>query len=207
MGFALIFVTILFFGYSFIDPLYVDEQWLQHFPTVIVIPLLFVGVRKKWLSTSSLLCILAFLWLHILGARYIYSSVPYDDWVTVCCGVSVSDWFGWERNHYDRLVHFSFGVFCMLPVFEAVIKHGQLKPYWALFFALQTVLAISALYEVLEWQVAVLMSPEDAESYNGQQGDLWDAQKDMALAFLGSLFPAAWFALKHRCRCRQSTNG
>ena len=153
----------------------------------MAIGLLAADTRRNWISRSSFLCLSFFIWLHILGARYIYSFVPYDKWVTTLIGSSASEWFGWDRNHYDRLVHFLFGMLFVIPAAELGSRCGKLSPKWAVSFAVLVVLSISALYEVFEWLLTVVMAPRHAEAYNGQQGDMWDAQKDMALAFVGSV--------------------
>lgn len=185
---------------SLIGAPFPEEQYLQHIPTVVALGLIAVSVRKGWLTTASLMCILAFLWLHILGARYIYSNVPYDDWASSLFGVSISETFGWRRNHYDRLVHLGSGMLFMLPVMELARVRGKMSPAWALLFALLTVMTIGALYEVFEWLLTVVMAPDDADAYNGQQGDAWDAQKDMALAFAGTVIVAAGFAIGRAMR-------
>ena len=182
----LITITLLL-GISLIGGQFSELQWLQHTPTVIVLLLLTVSLKKNWLSTSAFFSVVAFFWLHILGARYVYSNVPYDQWTTHLFGSSISEWFHWERNHYDRLVHFCFGLLWMLPFTEVSIKQIKLTRWQGIIFALLAVSAVSSLYEVFEWMLTVVMSPADAEGYNGQQGDLWDAQKDMALALAGSI--------------------
>lgn len=187
LKFAALFITILLLAGSLFHPLYLREQSLQHAPTVIALVVLAADSRRNWLSRPSFLCVVFFIWLHILGARYIYSFVPYDDWANALTGSTISDWFGWERNHYDRLVHLLFGVLIVLPSAECGERHGKLSWNWSLGFAVLVVLAISALYEVFEWLLTVVMAPRHAEAYNGQQGDIWDAQKDMALAFGGSI--------------------
>jgi putative membrane protein len=83
--------------------------------------------------------------------------------------------FGWRRNHFDRLVHFAYGL-CLTMIL-------RLKPLRSL----EIVLATSALYELFEWGVAVTLAPGMAEAYNGQQGDIWDPHKDMTLALLGAI--------------------
>lgn len=146
-------------------------------------------------------CMLFFLWLHILGARFIYSFVPYDDWSIALFGSSISEWFAWERNHYDRLVHFAFGALFMAPAVDVATRYGRMTTSWAILFGVLFVMAMSAWYEAFEWLLTVVVSPLDAESYNGQQGDLWDAQKDMALAFLGSLMaiPPVLVWIRRKC--------
>ena len=196
---ALVLTTVVILGLSLIRPLFPREQSLQHAPTVIALILLAVGARRNWLTTKAFVAVVAMLWLHILGARYIYSCVPYDDWSTRFTGISISELFGWQRNHYDRLVHLCFGALCMLPAIEVGRKHGQMARRWSVVFALFAVMTISASYEVFEWLLTVVMSPAHAEAYNGQQGDFWDAQKDMALAFAGSLVTVLLIII---CSCK-----
>ena len=195
---------MLFLCLSLVWPVFPHEQWLQHLPTVVAILLLAVCARKQWLTTPSFACLVALLWLHILGARYIYSYVPYDQWAEALCGTSVSDWCGWQRNHYDRLVHLCFGALLVWPVREVAARHAVLSPRWALLLAVMVVITISAAYEIFEWMIAVVMSPHNAEAYNGQQGDFWDSQKDMALALAGSLVSV--LLVIFFCRKRQGTS-
>ena len=143
-------------------------------------------------------CLAAMLALHILGARWIYSFVPYEQWCDAVIGSGPSDWFGWTRNHYDRLVHFAFGVLMTLPLAEAARRYARLAPAVALAFAWLAVAGVSAVYEVFEWALAVIAAPDFAEKYNGQQGDFWDAQKDMALAMAGSSIAALGTAIAWR---------
>ena len=204
MKLALIAMTIVLLGLSLIRSPYPHEQLLQHIPTVLAIVALAAGMRKKWLTTIAFSCVVGFIWLHILGARYIYSFVPYDELATTLFGSAISDWFGWERNHYDRLVHFSFGALSMWPVTEVSLTRGALTRKWAIAFALFAVLGFSAFYEVFEWLIAVVMSPSHADAYNGQQGDFWDAQKDMALAFAGSVVAIPLIGLCNRDKPKAS---
>ncbi|MEZ6057372.1 MAG: DUF2238 domain-containing protein [Planctomycetaceae bacterium] len=184
---AFLLLTAMLLGVSLVQPPFPKEQSLQHLPTVIGIALLSADLRREWLSRAAFLCVIAFLWLHILGARYIYSYVPYDEILLSWTGFSPSLEFGWTRNNYDRLVHFGFGALFIAPCAGLASRWGKLDRGWEIAFALCAVTAMSGVYEVLEWLLAVVMAPDVAEAYNGQQGDHWDAQKDIAIALLGSL--------------------
>ena len=190
---AVVAATALLFAASIWRPIYPEEQWLQHIPTVLALPALMLGARRRWLSNASFTCLAMMLALHVVGARWIYSNVPYDDWFRAAAGGGTREWFGWTRNHYDRLVHLAFGLLMTLPIAEAMVRYGGLSVAWGLAWAWMTVAGVSALYEVFEWAIAMIAAPDYAERYNGQQGDWWDAQKDMALALLGSTL--ATFAL------------
>jgi putative membrane protein len=114
----------------------------------------------------------------------------------------VSDAFGFERNHYDRFVHFAFGVLLAFPLCEFFEVRLRLRMVWSAVGAVCVVLAASAVYEIAEWVVSMIFAPDWSEAYNGQQGDAWDAQKDMALAWAGSTLGVILVAL--HCRCRSS---
>lgn len=185
--FALLLMTALLLAVSCIQPIYAFEQSLQHVPTIPALVGLAVAARRSWLSNLAFGCLIMFLLLHILAARYIYSFVPYEDWCRTILGESPGTQLGWQRNHFDRFVHFSFGLLWTRPALEVALSKGGLRPAWGAAFAVCFVLSVGSLYEVGEWLLAVCMSPDQAEAYNGQQGDLWDAQKDMAMQFLGAL--------------------
>lgn len=158
---------------TWIDPPWPAEQALHSSLTAVALVALWLLRRR--LDTAQWAWALLFLALHTLAARWIYSFVPYDDWTDALFGLRLSEAFSSERNHFDRLVHFAYGV-CL----TAVLRLKWLR-------SLEIVLATSALYELLEWVIALTLAPEVAEAYNGQQGDMWDAHADMALAALGAL--------------------
>lgn len=185
-------VTALAVPGSFVAAPYPEELLLQHIPTLVGLGMLAVAIGKFRPSRLSFVCCVAFLWLHVIGARWIYSFVPYDELAFAITGRSLSDAFGWQRNHYDRLVHLASGVLGVPPIAEFLRTRCQVLPVASAALAIACVLAIGAMYEVLEWQIAVTLSPEMAESYNGQQGDVWDPQKDLALAWLGATASAIW---------------
>lgn len=181
---------------SLISPIYPRQQWLQHVPTVFGLLFLLASSRRSFASNASATCVTGFILLHILGARWIYSYVPYDDWLEAVLETNTTRMFGWKRNHYDRLVHFAFGLLLTYPLTEAPAKLWNLRRLPAVLLAFTAIMAISAGYEVFEWLLAILAAPEFAERYNGQQGDFWDPQKDMALAGLGSVIVGFCLAMK-----------
>jgi len=185
--FGLVLFSSVLLALSLIGAQHLYDQPLHHVPTVLGIIALFVVARQHAISNRAALSIHVFIWLHILGARYIYSFVPYDEWCVAFFGFSWSEQLAWERNHYDRLVHFAYGALSTVPQTEVLARRYQLSTMAALVASLLLVMAGSAVYEVLEWMLAVVAAPDWADRYNGQQGDLWDAQKDMALAGLGAL--------------------
>ena len=123
-----------------------------------------------------------FLSIHSIAARWLYSNVPYDDWIQSLTSHSLNAQFGWRRNQFDRLVHLAYGL-CLTP---ALVQIAPTKSR-AFQYALAAIMISSLCYEWLEWLVAITLGEDAAESYNGQQGNIWDAHKDMLLATLGSL--------------------
>lgn len=169
---------------------------LQHAPTVILI-LAAPWLLRRWpLSTGAVAGLWLFLLLHTLGGRYIYSYVPYDVWATTLTGGDISGPLGWSRNHYDRLIHFLFGALWTLPVREVLVRWHGAGPRLALLMAFALVALGSTLYEIFEWTLTLVAAGDTADYYNGQQGDMWDAQKDMALALTGSGAAILWTGLK-----------
>lgn len=176
---------------SFIGAPYPEELILQHTATVFGLVCLAVAVWRFQPSPLSFACVAMFIGLHIIGARWIYSFVPYDDVARSLFGRSLSEVFGWQRNHYDRLVHFASGLLGVPPASEILQRTAGMKSRGAALMGIACVMSIGAIYEIFEWQIAVRLAPEHAEAYNGQQGDIWDPQKDLAMALLGSIIAAA----------------
>jgi len=168
---------------------------LENLLVFIVWGLLYAGYRVYPLSRGAYVSIAVFLALHALGAHYTYAETPVGD--------LIGRLFATERNHYDRIVHFSFGLLWVVPfkVFlERYVAVG--KESWSAFLAVCLVLALSGLYELLEWAAALLLEPDAAMAFLGAQGDPFDGQKDAGLAFLGSLFGMAAFYCRPAVRRR-----
>lgn len=147
-----------------------------------------IGSYKKFrLSRISYFCIFLFLCFHEIGSHYTYSQVPYNQWTESVFGSPLNDWFGWERNHYDRFLHFAYGLLFAYPIREIFIRVVKVKGFWGYFLPLDLTLSTSAIYELIEWAAALVFGGDVGAAYLGTQGDVWDAHKDMALAGLGAL--------------------
>ncbi|RTZ41639.1 DUF2238 domain-containing protein [Candidimonas sp. SYP-B2681] len=156
-----------------------------------VLVLVFIGGLfgiRRWFrfSNASLLLILLFLALHTVGSHYTYARVPYDEWWRALTGHTLNSILGWDRNHFDRLVHFSYGLLLAYPLREFFLRIVEVRGFWAYFLPLDFTLSTSALYELVEWGVAEVFGGDLGMDYLGTQGDIWDAHKDMALATLGA---------------------
>lgn len=174
-----------------IQPLQWSSYLLHQAGTLLFLAFIVYAYRFWHIRQSSYVLATLFLLIHIVGARYLYSYVPYDEWTQRVFDIRLNELMGWQRNMYDRFVHFSYGLLLfslMFDGFKTTFKNANTKQLIALVLLLN--LASSALYELFEWALAMTMSPEAAEAYNGQQGDIWDAHKDMALALVGAIISA-----------------
>ncbi|HEX7043615.1 MAG TPA: DUF2238 domain-containing protein [Burkholderiales bacterium] len=138
-------------------------------------------------SRVSYALIFLFLCLHAVGSHYTYSLVPYDRWFQTVFGFSLDAALGFERNHFDRFVHFAYGLLLAYPVREIFIRIVDVRGFWGYFLPLDITLSTSALYELIEWAAAAVFGGDLGAAYLGAQGDPWDAHKDMALAGAGAL--------------------
>jgi len=176
---------------TWIKPLWPLEQALHSSLTVAGLAALW-WVDRRWpLGGGAFAAVCGFVALHCIGARWLYSNVPYEAWMQALAGWSPGAAFGWQRNHFDRLIHFLYGA-CFTPALAQLARHAwpALRGGQAFALAVMAVMCSSLVYEWLEWGIALALSPEAAEAYNGQQGDIWDAHADMLLATIGSLL--AW---------------
>ena len=176
---------------------------LQHLGTVVLLLPLALELKHQRMSVGACVGLFLFTCVHIVGARYLYSNVPYDEWAKDYLNLEIDIKGEYEikavgtgvihGNKFDRMVHFSFGLL-LFPFLYQLTKRlmKDLKPVCALLFAWLAIQSASLIYELFEWFLSLVLSPENAENYNGQQGDMWDAQKDMALALGGSTISALW---------------
>jgi putative membrane protein len=183
----LLLLLVLALFISCIHPLYPHEMYLQHSATVVMIAFLSYVFIKNNLSDLSFFLIVLLTLLHVIGARWIYSYTPYDNWIQSLFGFSLNELFHFKRNDYDRFVHIMYGFLLVIPLCEIYNTWFKVPAKLTRHIALLFVLATSMLYEVFEWGLSVFLSPNQADAYNGQQGDMWDAQKDMALAMVGAI--------------------
>ncbi|WP_426103667.1 DUF2238 domain-containing protein [Massilia sp. TSP1-1-2] len=166
------------------DPM---EQAMHGSLTVLALFLMWRYSARLQVGDRDFFFMALFLSVHSIAARWLYSYVPYDAWGQSLFGFSINATMGWTRNHFDRLVHFMFGA-CFTPCIASyVIRRYVVTPLRAFVIAISAIMIASLWYEWFELAVAMTLSGKDAEAYNGQQGDMWDAHKDMLMATLGSL--------------------
>ncbi len=143
--------------------------------------------RALFFSRISYTLIFMFMSLHIVGAHYTYAAVPYDVWFNNLTGRTFNSLMGWERNNFDRVVHFLYGFLLAYPIREIFLRVANVRGFWGYFLPLDLTMSTSALFELIEWGAAELLGGDLGAAYLGTQGDVWDAHKDMALASLGAL--------------------
>ena len=170
-----------------INPVDRTTWLLENTLPVLFIAAMFSGYKKLLFSRLSYTLIFIFLCLHTVGAHYTYSAVPYDQWITALTGNSLNEAMGWERNHYDRLVHFSYGLLLAYPIREVFLRVADVRGFWGYFLPLDVTMSTSMIYELVEWGAAVVFAGEAGMNFLGSQGDVWDAHRDMALATLGAI--------------------
>lgn len=164
------------------------HDWaLENSLVVVFVLILGLSHRTFPLSRVSYSLIFIFLCLHEIGAHYTYAKVPYDQFFMANFGFNLNELMGWERNHFDRLVHFSFGLLLAYPIREVYCRIADSKGFWSYFFPLELTMAASMMFELFEWGAAEFFGGDLGIAYLGTQGDVWDAHKDMALASLGAL--------------------
>lgn len=187
---------VLFSIWMAIDP--VDRQnWVL----ANVLPFLFVGLlaathRKYPFSNTSYVLITIFLTLHTIGVHYTYAQVPLGYWMEAA--------FELHRNHFDRIVHFCFGLLLTYPMGEAFVLFANVRGVLVYYLSLITPLGLSGVWEIIESWVAQVVSPELGDAYLGSQGDIWDAQQDMAVALYGAALAVILMITIRKMRQRSS---
>lgn len=172
-----------------IDPKYPQDWLIENVLVFIFFPFIFLMDKKYHYTLLSLVLLLIFASLHSLGSHYTYSEMEHFNVIT--------HFFGFERNHFDRLVHFLFGLLVFRILFE-MISSSVMTLKTALLFTLTIVISISTFYEMLEWLAAMILHPELGMAFLGTQGDVWDAHKDTALAMTGALVNLVFYrSYKH----------
>lgn len=165
--------------------------WLTENALTVAAVLVLAATHASWpLSDLSYSLIAVFLVLHTIGSHFTYARVPYDSVFRSLFGMDLGKRFGWSRNHYDRLVHFAYGLLIAYPAYELLERYAQPVGAWSYVLSPALIMATSMAFEVTEWWAARVLGGTASLDYLGAQGDIWDAQKDVVLATLGG-----WLAM------------
>jgi putative membrane protein len=179
-----------------VHPWYRQDWLLENLLVFAALPIFVATARRLRFSDAAYTCLFAFLVLHAIGAHYTYSEVPYDRWVEALTGHSLDDALGWQRNHYDRGVHFAYGLLITPLALELHAAMAPPRGVWRWLLPLLFMVSHSTIYELVEWAAATAFGGDLGVAYLGTQGDPWDAQRDMAFAAAGSVVTVAVAALR-----------
>lgn len=181
-----------------IDPVFRQDWLLENAIVLIAIPLLVLTAPRLRFSDFAYTCLFVFFVFHAIGAHYTYSLVPYDDWYRALTGLALEG-----RNQYDRAVHFLYGLLVAPAAVEIFAHYGRYPRSWAVLFPWLFMAAHAVIYELIEWAAAIVFGGDLGQAYLGTQGDVWDGQKDMALALAGTTIMLAALAAAGRLPVRR----
>ena len=180
---------IVLFIFCAIEPYDRNVWWAENIPVLIVVGAIAWLSRIHRFSNTSYIFMSVFIFLHTIGGHYTFERVPFS-WV--------SEMFGFERNHYDRMAHFSVG-FYAYAIAEVLMVRRLVRTRWLVsLFPVFVIVSVAGLYEIIEWQYAISADPEAGIAVLGSQGDIWDAQKDILADTLGAIVVMLLFFYQHR---------
>ncbi|MCC6208454.1 MAG: DUF2238 domain-containing protein [Gammaproteobacteria bacterium] len=174
-----------------VHPHYRSDWLLENVLPIVFLVLLWLTAARLPLSRISYTLIFFFLFIHEIGAHYTYAEVPYDAWFRAVTGAGFNELVGWERNNFDRIVHFLYGLLLFYPIREVYFRVAGVGGFWSYFLPLDFAMSTSMIYELVEWGAAESFGGDLGMAYLGTQGDIWDAHKDMLLASLGAFMAMA----------------
>jgi putative membrane protein len=186
----LLIIVLVFLAWSGVEPHDTRLTWvLETLPVMIALPALLITYKRFPLTDLTYTLIAIHALILMLGGHYSYAKVPLGFWM--------EDWFGWTRNNYDKIGHLMQGFGPAIYTREIIARTSMLKRgKWLGFMSIAVPLALSALYEILEW-LASLSNPTDTEAFLGTQGYMWDTQNDMFLCLIGSIVALAMLTKLH----------
>ena len=193
----LLLAFLVIAGLLAIHPLYPRDWALENLIVLVTLPVLVYGYHHLRFSNVSYFALFVLYVAHEVGAHYTYAEVPFDLWTIKLFGFSITEFFWFSRNHYDRLVHFLYGFLVTPAVVELLAARTQPRGVWRWILPVSFVLSHAALYELLEWAAALQVGGDLGQAYLGTQGDPWDAHQDILLALIGSMVAMPLLRLSH----------
>ncbi|GLO63625.1 membrane protein [Vibrio sp. MACH09] len=174
--------------FSAVDPLSRAVWFAEIIPAVLILAGILLLSAKFSFSRTAYVMMFIWLVLHTIGSKYTFAEVPFD-------------WFnqliGSERNNFDRVAHFSIGLYAF-PIAEYLYKNGHSSKLLSALFGLFAMMSVAAGYEIIEWWYAAVAGGDEGIAFLGSQGDIWDAQKDMLCDTLGAIVSLIVFAIKYK---------
>lgn len=195
---VLLGLYLLVFSTCAISPYDRSVWWAENIPVIIIVLLLVWVSRTFIFSNTSYIFMSFFIIFHTIGGHYTFERVPFD---------FVTDFFQFDRNHYDRVAHFSVG-FYAYPVAEVLLRKHLVHTRWIIsLFPVFAIATVAGAYEIIEWQYALNADPAAGIAVLGSQGDIWDAQKDILADTLGAILVMILFFIRHRDALRNLSKG
>lgn len=189
----LLSLYLVVFSLCAIEPYDRDVWWAENIPVILVVGAIIWLSRLHRFSNTSYSLMLVFIILHTIGGHYTFERVPFSFF---------SDLFGFERNHYDRIAHFSVG-FYAYAIAEVLMVRRLVRTRWIVsLFPIFAIVTVAGIYEIIEWQYAMSANPEAGVAVLGSQGDIWDAQKDILADTLGAILVMSLFFYQHRSQLK-----
>jgi putative membrane protein len=181
---------LVLFAFLAIDPTDRTTWFAENLTVWIIVGVIAIlYVRGIRFSNTSYALMSVLIFLHTIGGHFTFEKVPFD-WVT--------NFFGFERNHYDRIAHFSVG-FYAYPIAEWLSAKRLVANKFLLFtYPVFVIATIAMSYEIIEWIYAAGSDPAAGAAYLGSQGDIWDAQKDMLADTLGAIAASTFFMISRK---------
>lgn len=184
-----------------IDPVFRKDWLLENAIVLVAVPLFVATARRLRFSDFAYTGLFVFFVLHAVGAHYTYSLVPYGEWWQSLTGAALEG-----RNHYDRLVHFLYGLLVAPAAVELFAHYGRYSRTWAFLFPCMFMAGHAVIYELIEFAAAIAFGGDLGQAYLGTQGDIWDGQKDMGLALAGTTIMLVALAGAGRLPIRHGVN-
>jgi len=197
---SLVVIFFVFWVALAINPVDPGVWALENILVVTVFPVVLWLDKHYNFNNWTYLSLTVFVILHLFGAHMTYEGMTYFTWY--------SDWFGWERNYYDQVVHLLFGLMVFVPFFE-IFYHQGISKKLSYLIAFLFITGVGAWYEILEWITMALFCRQSDEVCSEviTQGDIWDAQKDIAYAIVGSIIALLSHSLWGRRTSRKGAAG
>jgi putative membrane protein len=181
-----------------VHPLFRKDWLLENMLVFLALPLFALTARRLRFSDFAYACLFAFFLFHAIGAHYTYSLVPYADWWQAIGGAAPEG-----RNQYDRFVHLAYGLLVTPAAVELIAHYARFPRPWSFLVPWMFMAGHAVIYELIEFAAAVAFGGDLGQAYLGTQGDVWDGQKDMALALAGTTVMLAALAAAGRLPRRQ----
>jgi putative membrane protein len=176
---VLLLIYLAFWVAMAVKPEYPEDWWIENILVFATAAAVLVSYRWFRFSELSYGLLALFLILHTYSAHYAYSQIPIQ-WLNELFG-------GTDRMNFDRLVHLSYGLLMGYPIWELLCRSARVRGPWSYLLTVTVILATGAFYELLEMWIAIVVAPDLQDAFVGTQGDIWDAQKDMALGMYGAI--------------------